>query len=125
MDFRVHDKEDFDNTISFLELEKQMDAENCKEMLNIEPSHLTKAKITEIGKLAGRYKKESDRLIKSYKEQNKSKKDYERYALCEDKKTWLKKIREFDLENLRSFTRKEFEDTMEEYMKGKKKWYII
>lgn len=89
MEFRVHDKEDFDNTIAFLEMEKKMDEENFKEMLNIEPSHLTKAKITAMGKLGGQWKKQSDSLIKNYKEQNKSKMIYERYGLIEEKKTWF------------------------------------
>lgn len=89
MDFRVHDKEDFDNTIAFLEMEKKMDAENFKEMLNIEPSHLTKAKITAMGKLGGQWKKQSDSLIKSYKEQSKSKSFYERVSTLERKKTWF------------------------------------
>jgi len=89
MEFRVQDKEDYDNTIAFLEREKKMDAENCKEMLNIEPSHLNKAKITEMGKLAGRYSKASNALIKGYKEQNKSKYIYDRYAFIERKKTWF------------------------------------
>lgn len=124
MDFRVHDKEDFNNTIAFLELEKKLDEENCLEMLNIEPSHLTKSKITELSKLAGRYSKASNSLIKSYKEQNKSKMFYERYSKIEMKKTWLIKIREFDLENLRGFTKKEFEDTIKDYMKGQQVWSI-
>jgi len=89
MEFRVHDVEDYKNTIKFLELEAKIDAENCKEMLNIEPSHLTKAKITEMGKLAGRYKKASNALIKGYKEQQKSKYCYDRESITERKKTWF------------------------------------
>ncbi len=89
MEFRVHDKEDYNDTIEFLEREASMDAENCKEMLNIEPSHLTKAKITEMGKLAGRYKKQSNALIKGYKEQQKSKYFYDRVSITERKKTWF------------------------------------
>jgi len=89
MEFRVHDEEDYKNTIAFLEMEKKFDIENCKEMLNIEPSHLTKGKITEMSKLAGRYSKASNSLIKGYKEQNKSKSIYERYSKLERKKTWF------------------------------------
>jgi hypothetical protein len=89
MEYRVHDKKDFDNTIAFLEMEKKMDAENFKEMLLIEPSHLTKAKITALGKLGGQWKKQSDSLIKSYKEQSKLKSFYERVSTLERKKTWF------------------------------------
>ena len=89
MDFRVHDEADYKATISFLEMEKKMDEENFKELLMIEPSHLTKAKITVLGKLGDQWKKQSNSLIKNYKEQNKSKMIYERYGLIERKKTWL------------------------------------
>jgi hypothetical protein len=58
-------------------------------MLLIEPSHLTKGKITELGKLAGRYKKASDSLIKGYKKQQKNKNKYERESQLERKKTWF------------------------------------
>lgn len=89
MEFRQHDQEDYINTLKFLELEMKIDEENCKEMLNIEPSHLTKGKITEIGKLAGRYKKESNRLIKGIKDLRKTTIEPHKHNPLERKKTWL------------------------------------
>lgn len=89
MEFRQHDQEDYINTLKFLELEMKMDEENCREMLNIEPSHLTKGKITEMAKLAGRYKKESNRLIKGIKELRKTTTEPHKENPLERKKTWF------------------------------------
>ncbi|NOQ31138.1 MAG: hypothetical protein GQ570_08460 [Helicobacteraceae bacterium] len=75
----------------FLSKEALIDAENCKEMLNIEPSHLTKGKITAMSKLANTYKKASTALIKKYKTTNNKKKKHERYSLTAKEKVWIRK----------------------------------
>jgi hypothetical protein len=118
----VHNEDDYNNTMSFFELEKQMDMENCREMLNIEPSHLTKAKITEMGKLQSRYEKERKATIKEYKEKRERTLEPNKYNELGTGRKWLKKIREFDLDKLNTFTKREFEDTIKDYMKGQKEW---
>jgi len=89
MEFRMYSQEDYINTLKFLEKEMKMDEANCIEMLNIEPSHLIKGKITEMGKLAGRYKKESNRLIKGIKELRKTTVEPHKENPLEKKKTWF------------------------------------
>lgn len=121
----VQTQEDYDNVMKFLELERQMDIENCNEMLNIEPSHLTKAKITEMGKLASRYEKERKATIKEYKERRDKATEPHKFNELGMARPWLKKVREFILDDLRSFSKKEFEDTIDNYMKGKQLWNTI
>ena len=62
-------KSDIEKTVDFLELEAKCDDENHQEMLNVvDLTTLTKAKITALGKLGEKYKKESKALIKKYKQ---------------------------------------------------------
>ena len=86
---RCKNQEDYENTLLFLHKEAELDAENCIEMLKIEPSHLTKGKITAMGKLSGTYKRNSNALIKKYKTTNNKKKDHEKYSLKAKEKVWI------------------------------------
>lgn len=86
---KLRSEEDFKKTIAFLEREKKMDEENFKEMLMIEPSHLTKAKITAMGKLGDQWKKQSNSLIKKYKEDNQVKEKHKKYSLMGLERTWF------------------------------------
>lgn len=89
MDARCKSKEETEKTLLFLELEKRIDEENCKEMLKIEPSHLTKGKITAMGKLAGTYKRASNALIKKYKTALGSKKQWEQFNFHAKERKWI------------------------------------
>ena len=86
---RLKNKTDYIKTINFLKQEAIMDKENCTEMLNIEPSHLTKAKITALGKLASQYAKATKATLKKYKDTFNKKKGYERFSLTVEERTWL------------------------------------
>ena len=85
---RLKDEADYKKTIKFLEMEAKIDKENCTEMLNIEPSHLTKAKITAMGKLYSQYSKATKATIKKYKDTFNKKKGYERFSLTAEERTW-------------------------------------
>lgn len=87
---KVQSREDYEKTINFLKKEMEFDEHNCREMLNIEPSHLTKGKITAMGKLGGQYKKASKSLIKQYESNEKEKDRTKRYNTFARKRTWLK-----------------------------------
>jgi len=86
---RLKNETDYIKTINFLKQEAIMDKENCTEMLNIEPSHLTKAKITALGKLAGQYAKATKATLKKYRDTFNKKKDYERFSLTAKERIWL------------------------------------
>lgn len=86
---RLKNKTDYDKTIKFLKMEAKIDKENCTEMLNIEPSHLTKAKITALGKLASQYAKTTKATLKKYKDTHDKKQGYERYSLTAKERKWL------------------------------------
>lgn len=86
---RLKNETDYINTMNFLKKEAIIDKENCTEMLNIEPSHLTKAKITALGKLASQYAKATKATLKKYKETHSKKQGYERYSLEAKERTWF------------------------------------
>jgi len=86
---KLRNEIDYKNTINFLEKEKKMDEENFQEMLKMEPSHLTKTKITAMAKLGDKWKKESNSLIKKYKEGNSVKEKYRRYNFLGLERTWF------------------------------------
>ena len=86
---RLKNQNDFDKTIKFLKMEAKIDKENCTEMLNIEPSHLTKAKITALGKLTSQYAKATQATLKKYRDTFNKKKDYERFSLTAKERIWL------------------------------------
>ena len=87
---RLKNETDYINTMNFLKREAKIDKENCTEMLNIEPSHLTKVKITALGKLAGQYAKATETTLKKYKETNRKKQGYEQYSLTAKERKWIK-----------------------------------
>lgn len=86
---RLKNETDYINTMNFLKREAIIDKENYTEMLNIEPSHLTKAKITELGKLASQYAKATKATLKKYKDTHDKKQEYERFSLTAKERLWL------------------------------------
>ena len=86
---RVRNEEDYKKTLLFLKLEAEIDKENCREMLNIEPSHLTKAKITALGKLASQYAKATKATLKKYKDTHNKKHTHEKYSLTAKERLWF------------------------------------
>lgn len=83
------DEEDYNRTFDFLEKEAKCDLHNYEELLKIEPSHLTKTKLTAMLKLKEQWKKANDYIVKQYKEGYNSKEDYEKYQLRRRKRTWF------------------------------------
>lgn len=86
---RLKNKTDYIKTINFLKQEAIIDKENCTEMLNIEPSHLTKVKITALGKLASQYAKATKATLKKYKDTHDKKQLYERYSSTAKERKWI------------------------------------
>ena len=66
-----------------------IDIENCQEMLNIEPSHLTKGKITAMGKLSNQYARATKSTIKKYRTTYEKKKKHEQFSLFAKERTWF------------------------------------
>lgn len=86
---RLKNETDYINTMNFLKREAIIDKENCTEMLNIEPSHLTKAKITTLGKLASQYAKATKATLKKYKDTHNKKHTHEKYSLTAKERLWF------------------------------------
>lgn len=124
MDYRTVDIEDYNNIIRFLQLEAEMDKENWIEMTRIEPSHLTKTKINEIEKLGSKYKRESNSLIKNYKETFKKTKRHERETVFGIKRDWLR--RRLDLNKIRDYSKEEIKNILKREIKLRsEKWTTI
>lgn len=83
------DAEKYKNTFAFLDRELECDEHNYEELLKIEPSHLTKAKIKTMLGLKDKWKKENDSCRKKYKENLDAKKKHCNCELRRKEKAWF------------------------------------
>ena len=86
---RLVSEKESSKVLLFLQLEAEIDAENFKEFQTIEPSHLTKGKITAMGKLGGQWKRSSDALMKKIKTTMKKTNEWDRIDYFGKERTWI------------------------------------
>ena len=86
---RLTSLKEAEKALLFLQLEADMDAENFKEFQTIEPSHLTKGKITAMGKLGGQWKRNSNALIKKIRTTMKKTNEWDRIDYFGKERTWI------------------------------------
>jgi len=82
------DKEKYEQTFEFMKKQDECDEHNYNEMLKIEPSHLTKAKITTMLGLNKKWRKENNIVVSKYKEAQVANKKHKYCELIRKERQW-------------------------------------